>query len=79
MSATSAAPAIEDDPEPRSVGDTVRARLAVLDESRPGERPCGDADGGDRHGRREQRTLHPVPSQPEPQADAEHRRGHTGP
>ena len=72
-------PGNEDDPEPRSVGDAVRARLAVLDERRPGKGPGSHAGSGDRRGDGEQRPLDPVAPEPEPQAHAEHRCGDPGP
>ena len=79
-SATSAAPATRITPNQRSVGDTVRARLAILDESGPGERPRGDDGGGDRQ--RPRASSAPSTRSRRSQShrrDAEHRRGDTGP
>ena len=75
ISPTRPAPTRSKHAEPGAVGDAVGPGVAVVDERRATERPRRH-DPTRQHGReRQQRRPDTVATEPEPECDAEHRRG----
>ena len=74
-SATRPAPTRSKHAEPGAVGDAVGPRVAVVDERRAAERPRRHGPARQHRGEREQRRPDAVATEPEPERDAEHRRG----
>ena len=64
----------EQEPEPGAVRDTVGPGKPVVDERGPGESPGGYKSPGHDGYEGEERRLHPIATEPQPDGDAEHRR-----
>ena len=72
-------PGEEQQTEPGTVGDAIRARERVLDQCGPREGPGSDQTPRHDGDEREQRGIDPVAAEPEPQRDSEQSRSNSCP